>query len=200
MRFDQLIEKGAAPIHAGGLLACMLLMGAGWLLGLGPLMDESQQATTVQEQAMQAEQEAKLSKSQLDQLTAKLDEVREQLDQQPVSLEQSTRINPLLAQLAQWADDHRLSITSTKAGRSLTLAYYDYVPITVAGEGGFGDLLAFIKTLHQGRGDIGVIAFNARRLTQNAAIGFELELAWYVLGEEAEADPEQATAAAPTGG
>ena len=189
-------ERGAMPIHIGGGVLCAVLLLTGWLVGLRPLMADNQQASSIVEQANQAEQEAQQSKDELDRLTAELEDVRGRLDQQPVSLENAGQINPLLAQLAAWSEQHGLSITRTQSNRPTALAYYDYVQISLAGEGAYGDLLSFFNQMHTDRGDLGVVSFNARRLANGAGVSFEIELAWYVISDATE--PEPATASAPT--
>ena len=191
-------ERGAGPIHIGGAVACALLLLVGWLMGVQPLMADNQQASSIVDQANDAEQQATQSKNALDQLNVQLEEVRTRLAQQPVSLDTAGQINPLLAQLAEWSEQHNLAITRTNSGQPLALAYYDYVPISLAGEGAYGDLLAFFTRLHEDRGDLGIVSFNVRRLANGAGVSFDLELAWYVLSDQAQSPEGQATALVET--
>lgn len=198
MSVDSITNRGATPVHIGGAAVCVVLLVCGWFLGLGPLLTENHQATSALEQAIEAESIASQSKGELDRLTAELEGIRAELSDQPVNLQPATEINPLLAELAVWGDEHELSITRTRAGRAQALAYYDYVPIKLAGEGGFGHVLGFLRHIHQGRGDLGVVAFSARRLNSGAGIAFDIDLAWYVLSDDANTPEEQATASVLT--
>ena len=200
MKLTHLYDQGVMPIHAGASLLCVGLLVVGWAFGISPLMSESHQASTVLEQAEQAEFEAKQVKKQVDQLAAKLASVQEQLDDQPVNLQSASQINPLLAELANWSEQHGLSITRTSAGRREALVYYDFVPIEVSGEGGYADLLGFIRKLHTERGDLGLISYSVNRMP-TGGVSFEMDLAWYVLSgelEEGSGQPGQATAAVLT--
>ncbi|MGB0768762.1 MAG: type 4a pilus biogenesis protein PilO, partial [Phycisphaeraceae bacterium] len=196
--FDRIFEGGATPIHFGGGALCALLLSAGWVLGLGPLLSESQQATTVQQRADAAETEASERQEELDRLQQSLAAIRQQLEDQPISLSSASRINPLLATIASWSEEYRLSITRTRAGRPKALTYYDYVPIELAGEGRYGDLLAFFGRLHRDRGDLGLVAFEVRRMSTSGEVAFDLDLAWYVVRVDEGLPGEGATAGVPT--
>lgn len=199
MKLNTLYDYGVMPIHIGAAILCACLLLAGWLFGMGPLMSESHQATSVIEQAEQAEFEAKRVKGELDRLSNELISVQEQLDLQPVNLMSASQINPLLSELAQWSELHDLGITSTSAGRPEALTYYDYVPIQIEGEGGFGDFLSFLDRLYKDRGDLGVITFGVQRLASGHGVSFDIDLAWYVCSDDREDQPgPQPTASVPT--
>ncbi len=172
--------QGLLPIHLGGAAVCVVLLALGWLLGLGPLLSDTQAASSTIEEARQAQQATQAGKAELDALTQRLEATQAELDQRPVSLQSADTINPLLAELAGWADEHQLELTRTNAGQPIALAYYDYVPIMLAGEGAYGELLGFFHKLHAGRGDLGVVSFNVARRAATAGVAYEIELAWYV--------------------
>lgn len=190
-------NDGVMPIHLGASVVCCLLLIAGFAFGYAPLMSQNQKSTTVIEQADQAEVDATRVKQELDSISEKLVSVQSELDEQPVGLQSASQINPLLSQLANWSEVHGLSITRTNAGRPEALAYYDYVPLQIAGEGGFTALLGFFDQINDERGDLGLTSFQLTRLSTGKGVSFELELAWYVLGEETP-QPFEATATAPT--
>lgn len=193
---SKITDRGVLPIHLGGAGVCAALLATGWFMGLGPMLAETEQESSVIEHANQVQQEARLNKTRLEALNAQLDQVQKELDDKPVSLQPASQINPLLAELARWADEQRLNVTGTTAGQPVALTYYDYVPISLSGEGAYADLLGFFKRLHSERGDLGVVAFNANRLPDGAGISYELQLAWYVSSEEA--GKGEATAAVTT--
>lgn len=199
MKLSDLYDCGEMPIHAGASLLCAMALLVGWAFGLGPLMSESHQATSIVEEAEQAEAQGKHAKQQLDQLSDELEHVEQQLDEHPVNLDSATQINPLLAELAHWSELHRLSINRTNAGRRESLTYYDYVPIQISGEGGYNDFLSMLHRLHNERGDLGVITFGVRSSPTSGGVAFELELAWYVLSDDMHNQPVQGqTAGVPT--
>lgn len=187
------------PIHLGAIMVCIALLGLGYTFGFAPLMSKNQQETSLMEQAEQAEYKAKQIKQENDRLADELSEVQAALDEDPIDLKPASQINPLLAQLAQWTELHGLTITRTSAGRPEALAYYDYVPVKIAGEGSFGELLSFFKRMNSERGDIGLVSFSVNRMAAGNGVTFELDLAWYVLsGETTEQLPAQPTASVPT--
>ncbi|MFK7789189.1 MAG: type 4a pilus biogenesis protein PilO [Phycisphaeraceae bacterium] len=185
------------PIHLVASVICVALLLVGWMFGYAPLMSQNHEATTLVEQADQAELEASRAKQTLDRVAEKMASVQAELDAQPVDLQSASQINPLLAQLAKWSELQGLSLTRTNAGRPVALAYYDYVPIQVAGEGEYADLLHFLKRVNSDRGDLGVVSFQVVRMPSSNGVTFELELAWYVHGDEIE-DAVEATATVPT--
>lgn len=186
MQLHTQIQNGTPPLHLCGAVLCAALLAAGWLFGVQPLLAQSSEDTSVVEQAAQAQQNADRAKAELDRLRAGLEAMKSELDHQPVSLQSAQQLNPLLAQLARWAEANGLSITQTRAGRPVALMYYDYVPITFAGEGRYTDLLALLRKLREGRGDLGVVWFTAKRVMTKGGPGvdFTLELAWYVMAED----------------
>lgn len=198
MKLDRMTDNGAMPIHIGGGAVCVLLLGLGWFMGLGPLLTETHQATAIVEQADQTELDADKSKADLARLTADLQHVQERLEEQPINLEQASQINPLLAQLADWSEAQGLAITRTSSGRPIALAYYDYVPISITGEGGYANLLGFLRQLYDDRGDVGIVSFRVRRLATGVGVTFELELAWYVVSDDSGGPESEATASVPT--
>ena len=199
MKFSDLYDYGVMPIHLGAAALCAVMLLAGWAFGLGPLMSESQQATSIVEQAHQAEAQAKKAKQQLDKLFDDLQQVEKQLDEHPISLHSASQINPLLAELAEWSELHNLSINRTNAGRRKALTYYDYVPIQISGEGGYSDFLSMLQRLHNERGDLGVITFGVRSSPTSGGVAFEIELAWYVLSDDMQEQPAaESTANVPT--
>lgn len=201
MNLRNIYDYGTTPIHVTSASLCAVLLGMGWVLGFGPLMSQSTQSMSVIEQAEEAEFEAKKVKGELHRLSQQLESVEQQLDEQPVSLLSATQINPMLVDLAGWSEAYRLTVTRTEAGRRQALLYYDYVPIEVAGEGSFSDLMGFLKHMHTNRGDIGVTGFVIKRQASGLGVSFEIDLAWYVLSDDVEVAPEngpQPTASVPT--
>jgi len=196
LKASSITDRGTLPLHIGGAVLCAGLLAAGWFLGIGPLMSETQQSATITDRYEQAQQQTRDSKDRIKQLASRLERVKARLDQQPVNLEPASAINPLLADLARWSDEHKLSMTRTQPGRPIALAYYDYVPISLAGEGTYPDLLGFMRSLNEARGDLGVVSFDVKRMGAEGGVVFELELAWYVVSDAAE-QSVPATAAVP---
>lgn len=199
MKTQSSFDDGVMPIHIGALLFCIVFIAVGYVLGYAPLMSQTQQETSLIEQAEEAELQAKQIKQELDRIADELSDVKAALDEQPVNLKPASQINPLLAQLADWSELHNLSITRTNAGRPEALAYYDYVPVQISGEGSFGALLAFFDRLNSDRGDLGLVSFKVNRMAAGSGVSFDLELAWYVLSDDVQeqASP-QPTALVPT--
>lgn len=196
MKLGAIKDNKTMPVTLVGVAVCAVLLLMGWLIGLGPLMSESQQATKVVAEADAAEAEAKISKAELDRLQKDLKAIKKRLKEQPVGLKPARQINPLLMEIAAFAKTKKLSITGTRAGQPVALAFYDYVPIELSGEGTYADLLGFIRHVHEQRGDLGVVAFSANRTKGGAALAFDIKLAWYVLSDNTGAK-HGATAAAP---
>jgi|GEM_PF-2197477 len=190
------IEKhGVLPIHIGGLLLCASVLVCGWFLGLGPMLRESYQTSTLAAEADDAERELQVSREALDRKSDELDATIKELDLQPVNLESSVQINSLLSDLASWSDDNQLIVTRTHADRPVAMAYYDYVPIRIAGEGTYANILKFLAEIQHGRGDLQLVTFSVSRMTREAMLSFEFDLAWYVLNDTTQSSSQPPTAA-----
>jgi len=200
MKSSTRFDDSVMPIHLGAAAVCVVLLVVGYAFGYAPLMTQNKQETSLLQQAEQAESEARQIKTKLDHLDNQIAQVQVALDEQPVNLKPASQINPLLAQLAAWSELHRLSITRTNAVRPVSLAYYDYVPVKVSGEGSFGELLGFFKRMNTQRGDLGLVSFNVSRMPTGKGVSFELDLAWYVLdgASQEQQAPTQPTASVPT--
>lgn len=186
MKLNKLNDNGQMPIHLGGAVLCVALLGVAWSMGLGPLLTQSNESSAMTHQHEQVQGESRASSESLKQLQARLDAVRQQLDRQPVNLEPSSEINRLMAELAGWSDANRLVVTRTQAGRPVALPYYDYVPISLSGEGGYLDLLQFFRRIYEGRGDLGVVSFSATSMGESGGVLFQIELAWYVVSDDSD--------------
>lgn len=188
---------GAMLVHMGGVAVCVLLLIAAWFFGLAPLLSDNHASATGVQRADATELEATQATQSLHELSNRLEDLQAELDDQPIGLQSASRINPLLAELAQWSEEQRLSITRTNARRPVQLTYYDYVPIELAGEGGFGALIGLLDRLKKDRADLGVVAFQIARMQGGNEVAFQLDLAWYVLNDEGIRAIES-TATAPT--
>jgi Tfp pilus assembly protein PilO len=199
MTHRSLQSYGIAPIHLGASLLCFTLLGAGWWLGLRPLMSESHEATAVVAAAQAAEREAEAATREFQRLADALADAEAKLEAQPIDLQDAGQINPLLADLAARSERHALEITRTNAGRAIALTHYDYVPIKLAGEGRYADFLALLTGLYEQRADLGVVDFSLAR-QPTGGIAFEIQMAWYVRSDrllEEQAPDAQPTAAVP---
>lgn len=194
MKLNSIYDQGAMRVHIAGGVVCAVLLGFGWFFGLGPLVSESEQYSAVVEQADEAEQRARASMAELNRVSKELDAVMAELEKQPVQLSSAGQINALLNELSGWAKAQRLSLTRMNAGSAIELAYYDYVPVVLWGEGAYGDLLGLFEKLHRDRRDLGVVSFEVRRMNHDATLVFELNLAWYVERADIQLPGTEATA------
>lgn len=170
-------------IHGTGAGLCLVLLAAAWVFGVAQILSESDTKTSLIEDDARALRDAEAAEAGLDRAKQHLEAIRSDLNQTSIRLQPRTELNPLLGQLADWAETHRLIMSRTQAESSVSLAYYDYVPIRLAGEGAYVDFLSLMDLVVDERSDLSVQRFDVRRQSgsTSAQISFEIDLAWYVL-------------------
>lgn len=165
--------------HAIGALVCLALLGAGYQFGLRPMMAQGESPTDWQARVDTAQAEAALQEATVQRLGRELELSAMRLEARPMQLMQASAVNRRLSQLSDLAKQHGLVLASSQPGTEATLAYYAYVPITLGGQGGFAQVVAFLGALHEAFPDMGVHGFSMSRSPVGGG-RFDLILNWFV--------------------
>ena len=98
-----------------------------------------------------------------------------------VELRGIEHLNRHMASVSELMEASRLRVTKLDPGDANALPRYTLVPIRVAGEGAFGDVLAFLHAMHTSLQDTEVRAFAVHSNAGSTDVGFEFALAWYTV-------------------
>lgn len=151
-----LADTSLRQVDAVGLVVLSLIVGAGYFLGVRPVLNqmEAQRALAVEidEESSRA---ADLTR-QVSGLTGELEQARQQLENGVPQLEPMQSLNRRLAELATLATDNGLRIDGIQPGRILSTPFFDTVELRIAGRGTYQDCTRFLSRLHGERRDMTV--------------------------------------------
>lgn len=169
------------PIHVGGLLACVVLMGLFYFAGLRPLAAAyTEQSARVEQLEAQRKLSDRLTRS-LQGLQQQLASTQQSLAAIPNPLQPARQINHRLALVTDLANECQVRIEQIQPKSGRSGAFYDVVPIEVTGGASYRTFVSFLHGLHETFGDLGVESFalSANPVDLRAEPAFELQLLWY---------------------
>lgn len=168
-------------LDAAGLTLCVVLSLVAYLGGYQPLR-QSYEECVVEGEALSAQQEqaAKLENA-LAILRRRLDAARETLAANALPLKPASTVNLHVAAVSALAVQSGLRIDDVQTGSVSENAYYEAVPIHVAGGGTYPACTAFLRRLRKAFPDTGVSSLElAGHKTDPLEPGtFRVALNWY---------------------
>ncbi|XAL98860.1 hypothetical protein OT109_14875 [Phycisphaeraceae bacterium D3-23] len=167
------------PVHAIGASVCAVVLGAGYMLGVVPLLSAGDSPTDLSAAVREAEQQAALQDAVTQRLSDELGNSEVELASRPMQLVQSTHANRRVAELSAMAHEYGLTLASTQPGGETMMSYYAFVPVVIGGEGKLGDFVRFLGALHSRFPDMGVQGFEIVRDPLGGG-RFTLGLNWFV--------------------
>ncbi len=181
MNTDVLAKFENWKIDACGLLVCLAVTAAVWLVGIAPLRKQQDDAAARRQEMSEKSQESTRAAAQLRQLTAQLVNVRKQTAQVTLDLQPATRINQRLAQVTAAASECGLEVNDVRPGRAIVGTRHTIVPIEMSGTGSYPSAVQFIRRLHKTFGDSGVASFELAGSPANPGTpaSFHFRLHWF---------------------
>ena len=179
MRMFLIQLTAARKAHLIGALACLAVAGLGYRFGVYPLQSEDKTPAQWQAEIDQAQAKAQRQAQAVQRFEEELTGSDRRLHERPMQLLQATQVNHRLAALSDLAGAHGLVLDASQPGGETRLAYYAYVPIQLAGQGGFTQVIGFLGALHTDFPDLSVRAFEMKRGAVDGG-RFSLTLNWFV--------------------
>ena len=168
-------------IDAAGVCVCVALTLLFHVGGVLPLLRA--RANNVSQRTELDSRNARAAKlaAAADILARRLKKVGQTLDEAPVQLQTTRQLNQRLAHLTSLAAECGLAIDRTQSDRPYASAWYQTVPIRLAGEGTYPTCSVFLDRLHRSFGDTGVSGFElvGKPDHRSAAAEFRFDLVWY---------------------
>lgn len=155
-RREFLADTSLRQVDAVGLVVLSLIVGAGYFLGVRPVLNQMEAqrvlAVEIEEESSRA---AELTR-QVGGLTGELEQARRQLENGVPQLEPMQSLNHRLAELATLATDSGLRIDGIQPGRVSSTPFFDTVELRITGRGTYQDCTRFLSRLHGERRDMTV--------------------------------------------
>jgi len=102
-----------------------------------------------------------------------------ELSELPLTLKPATGVNQRLASLADLASQSGLEVHQMQPAAIRSGDLYDETPIILTGSGDYRRVTSFLRTLHDGFADIGVVKFDLTADNPGGSAHFDLGLVWY---------------------
>ena len=161
---------------------CAALTVGSYLFGIEPAMAHHDAAL-----AEQADFDARVQKQRdLDRSLAsthrQLEKTRKDVAALPLQLESASAVNRRLARLADLAGETGVTLDEVQPAPAVDGAFYQTVPIRIAGSGGYPACAAFLHRLRDRFPDTAVKSFdcsNPGPIGDHTTAKFKAELAWY---------------------
>lgn len=170
------------PIYGAGLLACACVTAAAWLLAIGPSLGElHQRAQRLQELADRRHKAAKLSAALS---VARRQQVQtvQAITQLDLHLQPAAGANTRLAALTRLAGACGLTVEEVRPGQTTSGPLYETVALSLAGTGGYPDVIRLLHRIHQEMRDMGLQSMDLTSDNGNVAtplVRFRLDFLWY---------------------
>lgn len=180
----------ARVIDAIGVGACVALLGAGYLVGLGPRLRERAQGAEWREQLELGKKElARLSEERRG-LLAREVTAGQKLKACAVQMQGVRELNRRVPALVNVAGECGLEIAEVGPGTPAPQDRFTVVPIKVRGTGTYAGVSAFLGRLRASFPDTAVVALQvSTEVPGETTPEFSVELAWYALPDGAARAP-----------
>ena len=181
MNLNTNIKNPCAKIDVIGLGVCLALTLTVYLVGVHPLVSRKSESIQRQRDLEDKRSEAADLVNTLTTLRRELAMVEQSLVESPLRLQAVSAVNQRLAKITELASSQKLSLNEIQPGQATHGTHYDTVPITIAGNGQYGTIAAFLHRMHTTFPDTGVSAFtvSGNPATPDSPASFKFTLAWY---------------------
>lgn len=170
-------------IYAIAAGACLLMTGAAYFFGIEPAMAAREKTL-----ADRAEFESRVGKvadlsRTLQGTRRQLEDTRREIAGLPLKLEPASFVNHRLARIAELAGESGLMLEEVQPSTPTDGAYYQTVPIRLAGTGTYPSCAEFLHGLRARFPDMSVKAFectsNGARNDRDTPANFRAEVSWF---------------------
>lgn len=183
LRGKQAATSDATVLVHGAGVGVVIAATLGIYLGVAApaLRAKSEQAARTQQAAADAQDLRVLEDNT--QALERLSRTLESRLLETVELRSVDQLNRQVASVSELVEQENLHLTKVDPGEPVVTPRYTLVPIRVAGQGAFSDVVAFLNHLHGNHKDTEVRAF-AVHVDERApadVVAFELSLGWYAV-------------------
>lgn len=167
-------------VHAVGGGVCILLLLAGYVLGIRPMGQEMVGEVGLEQQLTEAEANLRMHAAELERANEQARLLQSQIDTQPLNLQPVSSLNHRIGRVSNLAEQCELSLNKTKVGDLINAGEHAYIPVEIGGVGPFIKVSQMLGELHRVYPDMAVQGFELMRDPAGGEARFDLKLIWFV--------------------
>jgi Tfp pilus assembly protein PilO len=180
-------------IDCAGVAACLLLSGAGYLVGVRPLLAVREQRVVQQQSLRTAVEQASSLVTSTRALRAQLTNAQNALAKIEIALQPATSINERVAELTALAGECHIEMQAIQPGTISNGNRFAQIPIQISANGTYRSAAQFLHRLRERFPDTAVHTFEMAATPEDptATASINVQLLWYVQparGERSQKD------------
>jgi HAMP domain-containing protein len=175
-------KKCCAPIHGVGAGVGLLILGAGYLVGVAPALKAKERLGSDRETLAVMRTELDAAEERVRTMRQAHESAKAELDRSEIAMRPESDRNEVIGELAGFAERQRLTLNQIRAGRLETGKPISVVPIIMSGTCSFADFDQTLSTLREEFPDVRIRSFSIARTlarTEQQPV-FEFQLAWCI--------------------
>ena len=168
-------------IDLAGFGACVLMTLAVYLVLVRPSQDRQIEYQSLRASLTERSLAVIRAGALLAETRKGLERTEAELRELPLALKSASGVNQRLAHLADLASRSGLEVYQMQPAPIRSGSRYDMIPIKLSGLGDYRRVTMFLRDLHEGSADIGVVGFDlvADNPGGRGGARFDLGLVWY---------------------
>ncbi len=173
------MKRTTTSLHVSGVVVLLAMVGAAWVVSVGPALARAQEADSVKRAVSEASQ-AVLELEQQEQKTRQeVEQASAQLESVSVKLVSIDERNVRLANLTALATESGLIVDEVSPSEPEKGDLFEMVTIRLRGRGAYSDLAGFMHDLASEHPDTEIRTFRTARTGDEGS--FEMRLVWRAL-------------------
>lgn len=167
-------------VHAVAGALCLMLLGAGWWLGLRPVANQKTDVASLRKQVQTAEVSLRQKTAEFEKLNTQVQQTQARLENRPMQLRSANTLNAQLGRYSDLAEQCGLALSTTRVGDLAASGDHRYFPVTLGGSGPLVGVLNLLEVLHREHPDTAIHFIDMTRTPGEGSARFELKLVWLV--------------------
>lgn len=176
------LKNCCTTIHGVGAGIALLLLGAGYLVGIAPALEAKQRLGSDRETLAAMRVELDAAEERVRKMRQAQENAERELQRSEIALRPESDRNEVIGELAGFAERQRLTLNQIRAGRLEPGKPVSVVPIIMSGTCSFADFDRTLSTLREEFPDVRIRSFSIARTlarTDQQPV-FEFQLAWCI--------------------
>lgn len=176
------LKNCCTMIHGVGAGIGLLLLGAGYLVGIAPALEAKQRLGSDREMLAAMRVELDAAEERVRKMRQAQENAERELQRSEIVLRPESDRNEVIGELAGFAERQRLTLNQIRAGRLEPGKPVSVVPIIMSGTCSFADFDRTLSTLREEFPDVRIRSFSIARTlarTDQQPV-FEFQLAWCI--------------------
>lgn len=176
------VNSPCAAIHGVGAAVGLVILGAGYLVGVAPALQAKQRLGNDRETLNTMRAELDAAEDRVRTLRQAEESARAELERSAIPMRPADDRNEVIGELASFAEREKLRLNQIRAGRIEPGKTVSVVPIVMSGTCDFSDFDRTLATLREEFPDVRIRSFSiGRTLARPDQVpSFEFQLDWCI--------------------